>query len=269
MYSRHMAEVVVVNMFASHMWTGATVPIVFTSDDAPDSWMQAVARELQVSDTAFLDERSGMMRTWTDDGEVDYSVRGALACAYVLKERGNTDEQVTIETRARTFSVEVGEWCATPLPVQKVREDSDSASLGDRLGLSPRFAGRTDQDLVLELDSEEAVAAVRPDPEALNAIEDARGVVVTAPASNPGYDFVSRFFAVYFDECEDTVTASAHALLGPYWSGRLSKEVLVGRQASKRGGLVRTDVSSGAEVSIGGRAITVLRGDIAGDAPAT
>jgi predicted PhzF superfamily epimerase YddE/YHI9 len=94
-----------------------------------------------------------------------------------------------------------------------------------------------------------------------------RGVIVTARASTPGYDFVSRFFAPNFGIDEDPVTGSAHCCLGPFWAEKLGKTEFVGYQASARGGVVRVRVE-GARVRLGGQAVTVLRGELATGGPA-
>jgi predicted PhzF superfamily epimerase YddE/YHI9 len=88
-----------------------------------------------------------------------------------------------------------------------------------------------------------------------------RGVIVTSRPSNADFDFVSRFFAPGSGVDEDPVTGSAHTCLAPYWSSRLGKNEMTGYQASKRGGVVRVKLEGG-RVKLGGRAFTVLRGEL-------
>ena len=95
---------------------------------------------------------------------------------------------------------------------------------------------------------------------------DARGVIATAPASAPDFDFVSRFFAPAVGIDEDPVTGSAHACLGPYWAERLGKADMVARQVSARGGIIRVGVR-GDRVLIAGQAVTVMRAELLTDAP--
>jgi predicted PhzF superfamily epimerase YddE/YHI9 len=89
----------------------------------------------------------------------------------------------------------------------------------------------------------------------------ARGVIVTARASSPGFDFVSRFFAPALGVDEDPVCGSAHCCLAPFWAERLGKSELLGYQASSRGGVVRVRVR-GPRVLLGGQAVTVLKGEL-------
>jgi predicted PhzF superfamily epimerase YddE/YHI9 len=88
-----------------------------------------------------------------------------------------------------------------------------------------------------------------------------RGVMVTALASTPGFDFVSRFFAPSAGIDEDPVTGSAHCCLGPYWQRRLGRDTFAAFQASSRGGVVTVRVV-GERVRLGGQAVTVLRGEL-------
>jgi PhzF family phenazine biosynthesis protein len=110
------------------------------------------------------------------------------------------------------------------------------------------------------VDSEEAVRAVNPDHAQLRKIP-VRGVIVTSRGSNGQYDFVSRFFAPGSGIDEDPVTGSAHCCLTPYWAARLGKNDLVAYQASRRGGVLRVRLN-GDRVRLGGRAVTVLRGEL-------
>jgi predicted PhzF superfamily epimerase YddE/YHI9 len=110
------------------------------------------------------------------------------------------------------------------------------------------------------VDSEETLRAIKPDF-ALLATLRVRGVIVTSRSSTAGYDFVSRFFAPASGVNEDPVTGSAHCCLAPFWRDRLGRSELVGYQASPRGGIVRVR-TEGDRVFLGGKAVTVLRGEL-------
>jgi len=128
------------------------------------------------------------------------------------------------------------------------------------LGVEFTFVGTTPFDYLVEVASEEVVRALRPDMSALGRI-DTRGIIVTARATTPGYDFVSRFFGPRAGVPEDPVTGSAHCALGPYWQSQLGKDAFFAHQASPRGGDVRVRVA-GERVKLGGQAVTVLRGEL-------
>jgi len=84
---------------------------------------------------------------------------------------------------------------------------------------------------------------------------------VTALSTSEGYDFISRFFAPTVGVNEDPVTGSAHCRLTPYWQAKLKKNEFIAYQASKRGGFLQL-VAVGDRVRIGGKAVTVLKGEL-------
>jgi predicted PhzF superfamily epimerase YddE/YHI9 len=116
-------------------------------------------------------------------------------------------------------------------------------------------------DCLVVVEDETSVRSLRPDFARLGKYP-VRGIIVTAPALDPSYDFISRFFAPAAGVPEDPVTGSAHCCLAPYWGSRLNKADLVGYQASARGGVVRAGVR-GDRVLLGGQAVTVVRGELA------
>jgi predicted PhzF superfamily epimerase YddE/YHI9 len=132
--------------------------------------------------------------------------------------------------------------------------------LAAALGVELRHVGRSRYDYLVEVGDAAAVRNLAPDFGALGRVE-ARGVIVTSRADTEGVDFVSRFFAPAAGVDEDPVTGSAHCCLAPYWSEELGRSELVGYQASQRGGTVRVRVD-GDRVHLGGRAVTVLRGEL-------
>jgi len=123
-----------------------------------------------------------------------------------------------------------------------------------------KYIGKNQFDYLVEVDSEETVRRLAPNHTMLAALP-VRGVIVTSRADAGGYDFVSRFFAPGSGIAEDPVTGSAHCALGPFWQARLGKSDLLAYQASPRGGVVRVRVV-GDRVKLGGKAVTVLRGEL-------
>jgi PhzF family phenazine biosynthesis protein len=232
-----------------------------------DGWMQSVAAEFNLAETAFLAGGPGRyeLRWFTPLVEVDLCGHATLASAHVLWEAGETADVLTFRTRSGDLTAERGPGGITlglpadrPVPV----DDAEvTAALTAALGIPadyPVLRGR--DDLLVELAGPAAVRAIRPDLVALAAIES-RGVMVTAAGGAEGVDFVSRFFGPRVGVDEDPVTGSAHCLLGPYWAHRLQRTTLTATQLSARGG--RLDVEVGPEtVRITGRAVTVLRGTL-------
>ena len=132
--------------------------------------------------------------------------------------------------------------------------------LAEGLGVRPLFVGRSADDYLVQVDAAATVREMKPDFARLAELA-VRGVIVTGRSDRAEFDFVSRFFAPASGVNEDPVTGSAHCSLGPFWQGRLGKTEFVAYQASARGGVVKVRVA-GDRVFLGGRAVTVMRGEL-------
>jgi PhzF family phenazine biosynthesis protein len=155
-----------------------------------------------------------------------------------------------------------GEWIELDFPATTALAAEPPPELIAALGVKAKAVARSQFDYLVEVASEAEVRAANPDHGALKKIP-VRGVIVTAPATTAGFDFVSRFFAPGSGVDEDPVTGSAHCALGPYWAARMGKPEFTAYQASARGGVVRVRVE-GDRVLLGGQAVTVLRAEMAG-----
>ena len=259
-----MRTIVVVDAFTDQPFRGNPAAVCVLSGPADDRWMQEVAREMNLSETAFLHPVEGgfALRWFTPTMEVDLCGHATLASAHVLWQDGHLDpaETARFHTRSGALTADrrggeiVMDFPATP-PV----ECAHPSGLAEALGvIGYRWVGETRFDLLVELDGEATVRTLKPDLSALGRIER-RGIIVTALADEgQPYDFVSRFFAPAAGVPEDPVTGSAHCALAPYWRDRAGGERLVGYQASARGGMV-TMTASGDRVLIGGAAVSVHR----------
>ena len=230
-------------------------------------WMQDVAREMNLSETAFLVPVADgyHLRWFTPGGEVDLCGHATLASAHVLWETGLLDAAapaVYATKSGRLTARHQDGRIVMDFPAEPASEIplSDDLRAALRLDEAPVFVGRNRMDVLVVLGSEAAVRAAAPDFNRLAEIET-RGVILTAEADDDGIDFVSRFFAPALRVNEDPVTGSAHCCLGPYWHGRLGREALVGRQLSERGGTVYVR-HAGDRVELGGHAVTVLKAEM-------
>ena len=230
-----------------------------------DRWMQNVAREMNLSETAFLhrQEDGFDLRWFTPVVEVDLCGHATLASAHVLWETRylKTHEQARFHTRSGLLTAErKADWIELDFPAQPEEPTTAPANLARSLGVEPKYVGKNKLYHLIEVDSEETVRQMKPDFSLLATIP-IHGVIVTSRASNERYDFVSRFFAPAVGINEDPVTGSAHCCLGPFWQGRLKKTEFVAYQASLRGGVVRVRLSEN-RVLIGGQAVTIFRGEL-------
>jgi predicted PhzF superfamily epimerase YddE/YHI9 len=265
-----------VDAFADRPFTGnpAGVCPLPTPGFPAAGWMQAVAAEMNVAETAFLVRRgdgSGSafdLRWFTPAVEVELCGHATLASAHLLWEAGlvAAGEPIRFHTLSGVLgAARDGEWIELDFPAEPASALPEAPPrLAEMLGASPVWVGANRFDLVVELADEGAVRALAPDVRRLGALPY-RGILVTARAAAPGYDVVSRFFAPAAGVDEDPVTGSAHCCIGPYWCERLGKNPLLAWQASARGGRVRVELA-GDRVHLGGQAVTVLRGELAGAA---
>ena len=253
----------VVDAFAERPFTGNPAAVCLLDAPASERWMQAVAGEMNLAETAFLvpDGDSFALRWFTPTLEVDLCGHATLASAHVLFETGRLSpgDDARFDTRSGRLTVrQDGDALTMDFPATPAEPADAPAGLADALGVAPVWTGRTRFDWFAELADEEAVRSLDPDLAALAAL-GSRGVILTARAeAGSPYDVVSRFFAPGSGVLEDPVTGSAHCAIGPYWSGRVGKGVLNCYQASARGGRVRVRVR-GDRVDLVGRAVTVSR----------
>jgi PhzF family phenazine biosynthesis protein len=254
-----------VDAFTTKPFAGNPAGVCVLSQPAEESWMQNVAREMNLSETAFLfREGDGFRLRWfTPAVEVDLCGHATLASAHILWEMGyaRPDEKVSFQTRSGVLTAERrGDWVEMDFPAKPEEPAPEPAGLGQALGVKIQYLGRNQFDYLVEVTSKEIVGTLKPDFTLLGTLP-IRGVIVTSLSSSREYDFVSRFFAPRVGVNEDPVTGSSHCCLGPFWANRLHKNELVAYQASPRGGVIRVRVM-GPRVILGGQAVTVLRGEL-------
>jgi PhzF family phenazine biosynthesis protein len=254
----------VVHAFADRPFAGNPAAVCFPAPEPSDRWMQQVAAEMRLSETAFLTPEDGgyRLRWFTPTIEVDLCGHATLASAHVLWETGrlHSGTQARFHTKSGLVTVDQDAAGMTmDFPARVAEPCREWPDLPSALGAKVRFVGRNGMDGLVELEDDRSVRSLNPDIELLSKYP-IRGLIVTARSNDAHYDFVSRFFAPRAGVPEDPVTGSAHCCLGPYWSERLGKRDLVAYQASARGGIVRVGIR-GNRVQLGGRAVTVLSGE--------
>jgi PhzF family phenazine biosynthesis protein len=258
-------HIVQVDAFTAIPFAGNPAAVCMLPAPREDQWMQQVAREMNLSETAFLLRRPDgfELRWFTPAIEVDLCGHATLASAHVLWEEGHLAPQqiARFYTRSGLLTAErSGDWIELNFPAVPEEETSPPEGLAQALGVTPVYVGKNRTGLLVQVATEDQVRTMQPDFSALKKLP-ARGVMVTSQSTQPQFDFVSRYFAPQAGIDEDPVTGSAHCCLGPFWAKHLRKEQLIAYQASARGGLVRVRVA-GERVHLGGQAVTVLRGEL-------
>ncbi|MCA9447632.1 MAG: PhzF family phenazine biosynthesis isomerase [Candidatus Omnitrophica bacterium] len=253
-----------VDAFTKNPFTGNPAAVCFPKQDRGDDWLQSVAAEMNLSETAFLQETDDgyRLRWFTPTVEVDLCGHATLASAHVLFSEGCvTEDSIRFQTRSGVLTAKKrGEWIELDFPTHVLEDAVPPQELIDALGAHPIASRKISFAYLLEVGSEEEVRGLAPDYRAMIEATD-QAAMVTARSSNADYDFVSRFFAPFVGIDEDPVTGSAHCALGPYWMQQLGKTEFLAYQASNRGGVVGVQVE-GERTKLRGQAVTVLRGEL-------
>jgi predicted PhzF superfamily epimerase YddE/YHI9 len=256
--------IVQVDAFTSSAFGGNPAAVCVLPEPREAAWMQKVAMEMNLSETAFLVKKSDGydLRWFTPAIEVDLCGHATLGSAHVLWESGQlaAGEQARFHTRSGLLTADQnGDWIELNFPVKLETAAEPPPGLVESLGASAKYVGRNQFDYLVEVE-ESDLLKMSPDHTQLRKIP-VRGVIVTSRSSDPQFDFVSRFFAPGSGIDEDPVTGSAHTALTPYWSAKLGKATMMARQASARGGVLRVTLK-GDRVLLGGQAVTTLRGEL-------
>ncbi len=255
-----------VDAFTAEPFKGNPAGVCLLKAPAEASWMQNVAAEMNLAETAFpLAEGDGFRLRWfTPAVEVKLCGHATLAAAHILWELGvlKPKEEARFHTlsgllTARRVGAEI-ELDFPSRPVTPKPPDWAEALVG-ALGVKPSFIGLSAEDVLVELADEATVRSLRPDFAAIKTLP-ARGVIVTSRSADARFDFVSRFFVPAVGIDEDPVTGSSHCVLTPYWSQKLGKASMTAYQASARGGILRVRLD-GSRVRIAGHAVTVIKGE--------
>ena len=254
-----------VDAFTDRPFAGNPAAVCLLSAPASEAWMQRLAGEMNVSETAFLlREAEGYRLRWmTPTVEVDLCGHATLASAHILWETGTVraGEQVSFTTRSGLLAARrLGAWIELDFPARPPQPVASPTGLAEALGLTPVYVGRNNDDYLVEVAAVGDVQKAEPDQGLLKRLP-VRGVIVTSRTEGGPYDFVSRYFAPAIGLDEDPVTGSAHTCLGPYWADKLNRRELLGYQASARGGVVGVRVEEG-RVYLTGQAVTVLRSEL-------
>lgn len=255
-----------VDAFTGKPFAGNPAAVCLLDDSRDPLWMQDVAAEMNLAETAFVSQRGDGafdLRWFTPRVEVDLCGHATLASAHVLWEESlaEADDEISFHTRSgvlichrRTDRIEMD------FPTRPVVEVDAPRGLVDAIGAKPLSVWHSAVGYLLEYASADDVRALTPDFVALEKVPDG-WTSVTAPGGGEGFDFVSRYFAPHAGINEDPVTGSAHCMLADFWSKRSGRTDFRAYQCSVRGGVVFARLE-GDRAHIGGQAVTVLRGEL-------
>ena len=256
-----------VDAFTQFPFSGNPAAVCILPSPADETWMQRVASEINLSETAFIvkkDSGSYFIRWYAPKGAVDLCGHATLASAHILWNEGlhPIDQEIEFVTNSGKIICETSEnWIMMKFPIIEYKEEKIPLGMIDSIGIEPKFFGKTSlNDFLLEVESEDILKDLNPDFQKIQNFS-CRGVIVTASASSDDCDFVSRFFAPSIGIDEDPATGSSHCSLGVFWSEKLSKKKLIGKQISKRGGIIRINIHQD-NITLSGQAVTLVRAEL-------
>ncbi|MEZ4657644.1 MAG: PhzF family phenazine biosynthesis protein [Caldilineaceae bacterium] len=255
-----------VDAFTDRPFAGNPAAVCLLNGPADERWMQQVAQEMNLSETAFVYAKDDgfSLRWFTPATEVDLCGHATLATAHILWQTNVMPAGATARfyTRSGLLTAEPrGDLIELNFPALRAETAPIPTAIVDALDVEPIYCGKFGARYLLELKSEDAVRRVQPNFAALKALPE-RGVVITSRGVGE-FDFVSRYFAPWVGVDEDPVTGSVHCCLGPFWGQRLGKTELTAYQASARGGVIHVRLL-GERVGLAGRAVMVMAGKLIG-----
>jgi PhzF family phenazine biosynthesis protein len=260
-----MTSLYVVDAFTDHAFSGNPAGVCLLSVARETEWMQQVAFEMNLSETAFVLKReSGFSLRWfTPTTEVDLCGHATLASAHILWENRvlSANETIHFHTRSDILTAKkTGDRIEMGFPAMYARPEEFSSELLSVFKINPLYVGKFNDRQLIEVQNAGIVRGLNPDFAKLKQLKE-RGIVITSVSDSPDYDFISRYFAPWVGVNEDPVTGTSHCCLATYWSKRLQKTELRAYQASARGGFLTVKLE-GERVLLGGQAVTVLKGDL-------
>jgi len=261
----------IVDAFTDRAFAGNPAGVLVLEGESfpAEEWMQSVAGEVNLSETAFVHPlppggpADYALRWFTPAVEVALCGHATLATAHVLRHPGTA--RFATRSGVLTAAAAAGGGYTLDFPTAPLTPVTIDPELAKAIGadvVSVHHTGPSTDDLLIELTSEAVVRDLAPDLSAVGRLSR-RGIIVTAQAASPdaGYDFVSRFFGPAVGVPEDPATGSAHTALAPFWSARLGRTELAGYQASRRGGHIRVALR-GDRTLLTGKAVTTIDGDL-------
>ncbi|OCQ89495.1 isomerase [Nostoc sp. MBR 210] len=256
-----------VDAFTDKPFAGNPAAVCVLPAPKDTGWMQQVAQEMNLSETAFLVKQDDgfNLRWFTPAVEVPLCGHATLASAHVLWSQGHlaSDEVARFHTKSGLLIAKrQNEWIELNFPANHSQVTNAPLELGTALSVNYQAVYQNSLGYLVEVASEDVVRQMQPNFQLLKTFP-VDGVIVTSKAhSGSEYDFVSRFFAPALGIDEDPVTGAAHCCLAPFWRDRLGKNTFLAYQASNRGGVVKLYYDGGDRVLLSGQAVTILQGEL-------
>ena len=244
----------VVDAFADSVFSGNPAAVCINEQWLADEWMQNIAKENNLSETAFVVKKGQTydLRWFTPGGEIDFCGHATLGSAFVLKHFYEPDcQHILFNTVHGKINVAIsGDIYEMDFPAYSLNQVPVTEDIIRAIGVQPT-AAYLDRDLLLVLENETDIHNVTVNQELLKKLD---GLCVAVTAKSSIYDCISRVFAPKLHVPEDPVTGSTHCMIVPYWAKILKKNTIVAYQASERTGVLYAKLENN-RVKIAGKAV--------------
>jgi len=261
-------ETYIVDSFTNEMFKGNPAGVCIVTTAISEEKMQAIATELNLSETAFVQQQSinsYSIRYFSPIMEIPLCGHATLASAKVLFENSNLNKiHFTTIQNLELITKKVEQKITMVFPVYETEKATAPPKMLKALGISEINNAAYNKEtniLLLEIESTQTLIELSPDFQALVKTHNSiNGVLVTASSTNDGFDFHSRYFWPWSGSNEDPVTGATHTFLTKYWSKQLNKTVLKSFQSSKRTGFMDLELIENNQLIIKGEAVIVFKG---------
>jgi len=255
-----------VDAFTSESFKGNPAGVCFVEKETSTGWMQNVAAEMNLSETAFVvpGKEFSEIRYFTPAAEVPLCGHATLSASHIMYETKmvKTEDEITFKAKAGDLKIrKTGSWITMNFPAYPVNKVPVPTVIEKMIGTKPTEFYKSAFGWTLALiENEELVRNMKPDFRMMKNSEYG-DLIVTAKSEEAGFDFCVRCFAPTLGIDEDPVTGSAHCALVPFWNMKTGKKDFISHQVSKRSGVLKVSLK-GDRVEISGQAVTIIKGEL-------
>ncbi|MDR0232279.1 MAG: PhzF family phenazine biosynthesis protein [Dysgonamonadaceae bacterium] len=251
-----------VDAFTDKPFKGNPAGVMIVTEEVSSDWMQNIALEMNLSETAFIFPRENdfQIRYFTPVKEVPLCGHATLASAHIIYELGLKAVNETIKFKAEGADLTIkreNDWIVMDFPKYPIQKTDIHKDFKRLVGFDPIEMYSSIYDWVIAIaETESEILNSKPNFTLLT--ENGLGhLMITSKSDSKQADFVVRCFAPIAGINEDPVTGSAHCALTPLWAEKLGKTELDSLQLSKRTGHLKVKLNND-RVEIKGKALTIF-----------
>jgi PhzF family phenazine biosynthesis protein len=249
-----------VDAFTHQAFKGNPAGVMFVDDTIDESWMQHMATEMNLSETAYVIPKGKDfdIRFFTPTVEIPLCGHATLASAHLLYQLGVKKENESILFHAKGGDLQIskeGDWICMNFPTYPIERIETPTAFATCVGFEPMETYASNGWIIGVANSEEAIKKAQPNFEQIKA-KGLGHVMVTAPGNTA--DFVVRCFAPQAGINEDPVTGSAQCALAPLWHLKTGKNTFDALQLSERTGKLKVRMIKD-RVEIKGQCLTIFK----------